>query len=1166
MSCNLTQVKTTRIQAVIELSRELQGEANLKETRKEHDYISEIAKIIEHPDSKLLLTEIADQAFRSYSAKRSVNQVRYLMSKHQSPIFLNVFQRFGIKIFQRWGWIFPQFWMFLLNKIVRKKTAHVIVSAEKKAFARHLSQRTGEGIRLNINHLGEAILGETEARNRLETYLEDLRNPEIECVSVKISTLYSQIQTLDWGNTLNILRERYQKLLIASKEHFFIRSSGEKVPKIVNLDMEEYRDLKLTVELFQVTLSDPLCKDITAGIVLQSYLPDSFSYLEELTTFAMKRISEGGAPIKIRLVKGANLAMEKVEASIRGWPQAPFSTKAETDANYLKMLDYALDPERSAAVRIGVGSHNIFDIAYAWLIAKEKKVEEALVMEMLEGMAEPIRRVVQERMKNVLLYCPVTKKEEFHSAIAYLIRRLDENTGKDNFLRVAFDLKPGSEAWNREEGRFLTAYEGMGHVHELPYRIQDRTKNQKLETSFEFHNTPDTDWSLPSNVLWGQEIIKNWKAKEPFLIPLIVGGREELSIPKGIGRDPSRPGEISYLYQAAEERHVEEVMQSALKAFHYWKDSPITEREALLEQIAFKLHEGREHLMGSSLRDVGKTLYESDPEVSEAIDFALYYRHSLRKLFMLPGVALQAKGVVLVASPWNFPCSIPIGGIVAALAAGNSVIFKPAPEAVLVGYQIVQLFYEAGVPKDLLQFFPASDQVASQLVKDPRLATVILTGSNATAKHLYQLHPGIDLVAETGGKNSMIITALADRDLAVRDLVQSAFGYSGQKCSACSVAILEAEVFDDPQFQKQLKDAVLSLAVGSAYEPSTKVTPLIRPPEGPLAEAILSGKWLVVPRVDGHNPQLVNPGVLWGDQIGSYTHQHELFGPILSVIRARDLSHALEIANATPYGLTAGLHSLDEREHAVFLEKIKAGNCYINRGITGAVVERQPFGGTKKSSFGPGFKAGGPNYLFNLLHVEQTNVPEERMALPSSCRDIMEKLKMAGITPDEYYDVQISAESYWFHWKNYFSKTHEAKKLLGQSNILKYVPHDLIIARILPEDSLVDVSRIYFAARISQTPLKISLHPDAAARFEKTPFMPVVESDEQFLSHIRKGRIRLLSMPEIQVIHGLSVREAWQMPKPALANGRIELLNYMREVSISYDYHRYGNLGARFNE
>jgi RHH-type proline utilization regulon transcriptional repressor/proline dehydrogenase/delta 1-pyrroline-5-carboxylate dehydrogenase len=292
-------------------------------------------------------------------------------------------------------------------------------------------------VKVNLNHLGEAILGEEEAHRRLQIYLDDLARPEVECISIKISTITSQINLLAWDYTLDRLAERLRQLYRTAMNYQY--SLDEKNhDKFVNLDMEEYRDLHLTVELFCKVLNESEFFHYSGGIVLQSYLPDAYSIQQELTQWAMQRVNLGGASIKIRVVKGANLAMEQVEASLHGWPQAPYTQKEHVDANFKRMVIFGCEPKHAQAVRLGVASHNLFDIAYALLTIHEKGVGEFVHFEMLEGMAPHIRRVVQILSKEMLLYCPVAQEEEFQNAVAYLVRRLDENTAPQNFLRHLF--------------------------------------------------------------------------------------------------------------------------------------------------------------------------------------------------------------------------------------------------------------------------------------------------------------------------------------------------------------------------------------------------------------------------------------------------------------------------------------------------------------------------------------------------------------------------------------------------------------------------------------------------------------------------------------------------------------------------------------------------------
>lgn len=400
-----------RTEAAIELAGLMLEEAHRTQTSSEKKQQKQLAALMNDPAGKAFTTAMTDQCFRSQNASRVANQLRYLIRQYGIPRYLSPLKRFGLWLFKYLGEIFANVSVPMVMKLLQKETAKVIVPEEK--MREHILQRRQEGVRLNLNHLGEAILGQEEAKHRLQIYLDDLANPEIEYISVKISTIYSQINLLAWDRTLEQLASALRQLYRAAKAHVYIRPDGSQAPKFVNLDMEEYRDLHLTVELFQKVLDEPEFHDYSAGIVLQSYLPDSFAIQQELTAWAKKRVSNQGAPIKIRIVKGANLAMEQIEAALKIWPQAPYLSKAEVDANYKRMVNEGLLPDNAKAVHIGIASHNLFDIAYALILRAEKGLEKQVSFEMLEGMAEPMRRVVQQLSGDMLLYCPVVAKKIF---------------------------------------------------------------------------------------------------------------------------------------------------------------------------------------------------------------------------------------------------------------------------------------------------------------------------------------------------------------------------------------------------------------------------------------------------------------------------------------------------------------------------------------------------------------------------------------------------------------------------------------------------------------------------------------------------------------------------------------------------------------------------------
>jgi len=440
------------------------------------------------------------------------------------------------------------------------------------------------------------------------------------------------------------------------------------------------------------------------------------------------------------------------------------------------------------------------------------------------------------------------------------------------------------------------------------------------------------------------------------------------------------------------------------------------------------------------------------------------------------------------------------------------------------------------------------------------------------------MRPDLDLAAEAGGKNSIIITGLSDRDLAVKDLLQSAFGHSGQKCSAASLAILEAEVYDDPHFLKHLKEAAISLKVGPAWDPATKINPLIHPPTGVLKRGLTTlekgEEWLLEPKQDPQNPCLWSPGIKLGVQPGSFTHMTELFGPVLGLMRANSLQHAIELANQVPYGLTSGLHSLDEREKNFWIEHIEAGNCYVNRTITGAIVRRQPFGGCKASSFGNGSKAGGPNYIYEFMHAKQVGLPQEKHPVNEWVNSLTTFLENIDLSAEQLGLWTASTANYAYWWKR-MRQDRDPTKIVGQDNLFRYVPRKGIILRIDAQASALDVLRVCAAVLTCSAEMEISWSPKASQNrqlgwLDLIPVLSAVEeTEEQFLHKVRSGkvsRIRLVEPATTPLQKAAAETGVHIIDTPVLANGRLELLYYLREVAISIDYHRYGNLGLREGE
>jgi RHH-type proline utilization regulon transcriptional repressor/proline dehydrogenase/delta 1-pyrroline-5-carboxylate dehydrogenase len=1149
--------------SALRLAEELQAAVEGQTSRSERGRRELLARLAEDPAGQTFTTSLTDRAYRSHDPTRVVDAARQLLRRLGVPSYLAPGGRAQLRLLLHAGPFVPALAAGGMLRRLRSETREVVLDAAPDAVREHLEQRYTEGVRVNLNYLGEAVLGERAAATRCDEYLALLARPEVRAISVKLSSIVRPFELLAWRQTLDELRPRMRSVYRAALEHTYPGPNGPR-SKLVSLDMEAYRDLELTFELFRSLLDEPELLPLSACLVLQAYLPDAFELQRELTRWARARVARGGAPVRLRLVKGANLAAERVESAARGWQLPMYGSKLEVDANYKRMLEFGCHPEHAQAVELGIASHNLFDIALGLALRAQHGVEAHVGFELLEGMADPLRRVLQGLADDVLVYCPIVDASSMQTAIAYLMRRLDENLAQENFLRQSFVMRAGDERWQREQARFREAFALRHQLDSSPRRVQDRSQlPQPIAAAFA--NEPDTDFALAQNRRWIEPILDRWRTRECFELQ-----SEASAAPSEPGFDPSRPDVQPYRYGLANELDIERVLSRASAAAPKLASSRPIERAAWLAGIAQGLRAARGELIAAMLLDAGKRVEQADAEVSEAIDFAEYYARSYLELHETRSLSLQPRGVVLITPPWNFPLAIPAGGVLAGLAAGNAVILKPALETVLVAQQLAEICWRAGVPPDALQFVVCADEVGSRLVSDARVAAVVLTGASSTARLFQRLRPGIALFAETGGKNAVIVSATADRDAAIKEVVASAFGHAGQKCSAASLLICEAEVYDDPQFREVLADAVSSLPVGSAWDLRSIVTPLIQPPSAALARALHSlepgERWLVEPRVASENPRLVSPGVKLDVAAGSFTHMTELFGPVLAMLRANDLDHALELANATPYGLTAGLFSLDEHEQWRWAERMQAGNLYINRGVTGAIVRRQPFGGCKASSFGPGAKAGGPNYVLQLCQVAD-GVQESPDSAPApAAAQFLGQIRRRLAAPDQGRLARAACVYARAH-AEHFARPHDPSALPGERNLFRYRPCRALLIRAAADALLGDAMLACLAGLTAGAQLTLSLHPQFAGELAWLSALPliacVLEDDHAVAARVSMfERVRQLGSAEpllLSAAEGAGVHVACE---PLLSAGRVELLHYVREQSLSVVTHRYGSLHA----
>lgn len=836
-----------------------------------------------------------------------------------------------------------------------------------------LKKARKNNLTFTVDILGEATLSEKEAQDYQRRYMDlidglvsdsqkwednplldfdaDGRIPKIN-VSVKMTALYSQISDKAWEETKRILKDRLRPVF----------RHGMEKGVFINLDMEHYAVKHLTVEVFKELINEPELRGYKFfGCVVQAYLRDSFADINDLVEFAKKRET----PFTIRLVKGAYWDSETIEAKQRGWDTPVYLNKAESDANYEVCANYLLENYKS--VRVALASHNVRTLSSALVKAEQLSLpKNAFEIQMLYGMAEPVKKSLSDMGYRVREYAPVG---ELIPGMAYLVRRLLENTSNESWLRGKFaDGKTTAE---------LLKDPAVGLTPTNPAYVPPQNK---------FDNEPLLDFAVDSVRKKTENALADLRSKLPVKVQPMIDGKVQTSSNIFKRVNPSNTSQIIAEVSMATIDMAETAMQKAQDFFKTWKKVSASERAQILDRAADIMVRDRYKLMATQILEVGKPWAEADGDVAEAIDFLRYYARDMRRLNQparvghAPGETshyiYKPRGVVAVISPWNFPLAILAGQVSAALVTGNTVIMKPAEQSSLVALGLYQIFQEAGLPAGALQFLPGyGEEVGDYIVKHKFTTTIAFTGSKFVGlliqKNAAVVQPGQQhvkrCIIEMGGKNAVIIDNDADLDEAVDGVLYSAFGFSGQKCSAASRVIVLKEVYD--KFSQRLVEAARSLEVTAAENPKGYYGPVVDEEAfNRLNQAIESASTKYKILYKGHVPSggyFVPPTIIGDVKAQDDVAQNEFFGPIVALIKADNLSQAIEFANATEYALTGGLFSRSPANIERIKHELEVGNLYINRGITGAMVDRHPFGGFKMS--GIGSKTGGPDYLKQFM-------------------------------------------------------------------------------------------------------------------------------------------------------------------------------------------------------
>jgi RHH-type proline utilization regulon transcriptional repressor/proline dehydrogenase/delta 1-pyrroline-5-carboxylate dehydrogenase len=874
----------------------------------------------------------------------------------------------------------------MARKFIAGSNVAEAVEAVRRLRARELA--------FTIDLLGEATVTEAEADGVQRQYLDLLAGltkevngwPEVPAidrddrgpiprvnVSVKLSALFSQFDPIDPGGTARAVASRLRPIL----------SLARRTGAFVNFDMEQYAFKDTTLRIFRDVLGEPEFRDWPdVGIAIQAYLRDTEGDLERLLAWAR---DERRTPVWVRLVKGAYWDYETVIAAQQGWPVPVWTRKPESDAAFERCSRLLL--ENYSWLVPAFGSHNVRSIAHALALADELGVpERRYEFQALYGMADPIKDALRSLGRRVRVYTPYG---QLLPGMAYLVRRLLENTSNDSFLRQGFADGVPEEVLLRDpsvvRGPLSVEKTAMNATTTTPAPANN---GPRTTDHGPFRNEPLADFAREESRAAMRAALQAVRRQFGQAYPPVVENRPVPTREFFPSVNPSRSREVVGRIGQATAEDANRAVAAALKAFDGWRDVPVAERAAFLHRVADGFARRRWELAAWIVFEVGKPWREADADVAEAIDFCRYYAGEMVKLDRpievdVPGEEnayfYEPRGVAVVIAPWNFPLAILTGMTAAAVVAGNTVVMKPAEQSSVVAAKLMEVLVEAGLPPGVVNLLSGiGEEVGPVLTGHPDVALIAFTGSLGVALAINEAAARTPagsaqvkkVIAEMGGKNAVIVDADADLDEAVRGVVDSAFGYAGQKCSAGSRAIVLAGIYD--QFLARLVEATRSLAVKPADDPGCAVGPVIdaeardrvrRFVEAGKREARLAYQADVGGLAD--QGFFVGPTLFADVPAGATIAQEEIFGPVLSVTRAADLDDALRIANGVKYALTGGVFSRSPENIAKVKRRFRVGNLYVNRKCTGALVHRQPFGGFKLS--GIGSKAGGPDYLLQFV-------------------------------------------------------------------------------------------------------------------------------------------------------------------------------------------------------
>lgn len=1118
------------IERAIEFAASLQERVQDSIATHEKSFYYKMQHIIENPEYKALFMELLDSSVLSNNPAHSHKLIERILRRYEFGEFFTLYEKMLLYIFLQVGRYAPSLSVPFFIKQIRKEAGLMMrFSMPTSSPKSHIA---------NYYFIAKKALSQEIIKDNITMCKKALDNSHITHISIKPSAFFTQM----WEGSFIHSRDELARSLKELFAYASQQSQAQNLPKIITLDMEEHRFLQLSVSAFMEALSG--YSELEAGIALQAYIPESFSYLMQLCDYAKARVDSGGKPVHIRLVKGANMQAEKFYAAKHNGRLPMFSQKLCTDANYKKMLHYLIDNAHYRHTKLGVASHNVFELAYAYMLLQhcvEPEYREHFVFEMSMGISMQASRILGE-YHTLMLYTPVCDTSSFQEAIAYLLRRLDENTGEENFMASYYAMRVGDSAWQAQKAMFLDSLAYIPKLSCAPIAVQDRAAVLDLQSSDGVYET-DTEFFAQANYQWLTEALAQELPKDTIQAIYI------------------KEAQMLYGFDGREIRKVafakgfdENIVPASL--------SRLENLIAIFNKATHLLQEKRGQIITTAALEIGKVPMQTDMEISELITLLRFYPKSLQDLCDTHAhTSFMPKGRGLVIGSAHSHLSISFAPVLASLACGDQVVFKPSSLVISSSYMVCECLWEAGIPRDMLCFTPMQREDFRQALANMRtdlFAFVVGFGKGSSLESIATAQPMLPLIAHPTATNAMIITQLADYDQAIKHAISSAFFYGGVGVRKLSVLIVEQSVLDDIGFMQGVLACARSLHYGTPYALQNALGVVL---DSNHALEAIQGAFALKPQRDG---QYMGAGIIYAS--ANELSAIDRYLPLLYIIKADDIKHAIALANTLDSNICV-LESRDEDEWVYFRKNAKAHTLLINEPTihtASAKIITTPSGSLSHT-------IGTYNDIIHFVRPVP-NACDENLAT-SIIEPKFKRLLASGDIVDSrrkaLENALKKAKSYVYYRNTEFMLSHDCALEYGAKHLLDYKAISTLAYRVSSNDSLEDVLGVIIGAQACKVELIVSfeaIDEDLAFLRENLAGLGLIakfvqESLQDFIARIPQNDViryhtKASAMDSIYQAAAISHKRI--IPDKPLDNGRFELLWYYRERVISIVHHRYG--------